>query len=197
MALAEGLAEPVAGLDEVGRGPLAGPLVAGAVVLIGPVPEGVADSKILTPKARVTLDEAIRAVAHVGLGVVEPTEIDRLGLGRANDEAMRRALAALPVRPASVIVDGSRLPPDLPCAGRAVPGGDRLVSVIAAASIVAKVARDARMVLLDAEHPGYGWARNKGYPTAEHRAALIQRGITSQHRRSFAPVAACLGARPR
>jgi ribonuclease HII len=106
---------------------------------------------------------------------------------------MRRALAALPAAPASVIVDGRRLPPDLPWPGRAVPGGDRLVTAVAAASIVAKVARDAMMVTLDAAFPGYGWARNKGYPTLEHRAALVERGVTPQHRRCFAPVAARLG----
>ncbi|MGF1552455.1 MAG: ribonuclease HII [Paracoccaceae bacterium] len=193
MALAAGLEAPVAGVDEVGRGPLAGPLVAGAVVLApGALPEGVADSKTLTPRMRERVDALIRERALVGLGVVEPGEIDRLGLSAANDLAMLRAIAALPARPASVIVDGRRLPAGLPCAGRAVIGGDRLVAAVAAASIVAKVARDRRMVALDAAHPAYGWARNKGYPTPEHRAALAEHGVTPQHRRSFAPVAARL-----
>ncbi|MEO1458277.1 MAG: ribonuclease HII [Pseudomonadota bacterium] len=190
MTLAEGLEGPVAGVDEVGRGPWAGPLVAAAVVLgDGAGTAGLDDSKRLTHARRVLIAAEIRAVAAVGLGVVEAAELDRIGLGPANDLAMRRAVAALPLRAASVLVDGRRMPEGLNLPGRAVIGGDARVSAIAAASIVAKVARDAMMQDRARRHPGYGWERNKGYGTAEHRAALERLGLTAEHRRCFRPVA--------
>lgn len=189
MAAAAGLPAPVAGVDEVGRGPLAGPLVAAAVILpAGWVPAGLDDSKRVPEARRRTLAAAIRAEAAVGLAVIEVEEIDTMGLGPANDAALCRALAALPRSPAAALVDGRRLPRGLAVPGRAVVGGDGSVAAIAAASIVAKVARDAMMAALDLCHPGYGWAENRGYGTARHLEALATLGPTAQHRRSFAPV---------
>ena len=189
----------VAGVDEVGRGPLAGPLVAAAVVI---PPEGlpaalagqVDDSKRVPKGQRPLVANALRATVPHGLGQASVGEIDALGLSAALALAMARAVAALPRPPDHVLVDGRWSPPGLPCPVSAVVGGDRLCLSIAAASILAKVARDAIMVDLDRHHPGYGWATNMGYPTAEHRAALGARGITPHHRRSFGPVAAVLSA---
>ncbi len=189
-ALRAGGAEHVAGVDEVGMGPLAGPVVAAAVVLpAGVRPIGVDDSKRLTQRERVRLDGVIRAHAvAIGIGRVEADEIDRMQIHRAGLEAMRRAVCALTVRPDHVLVD-ARTIPGLACPQTAIVHGDACDGAIAAASIVAKVHRDAWMERCDARHPGYGFARHKGYPTADHVEALRRLGPCVLHRRSFAPVA--------
>lgn len=184
----------VAGVDEVGRGPLAGPVVACAVVLLE-VPEGLADSKRLTPARREELVPHILKSGAVALGAASVREIDRLDILRATWLAMRRAVARLPLRPDLVRVDG-RDAPDLGVPAEAVIGGDTTVPEIMAASIVAKTVRDRAMQRLAARWPGYGFARNVGYPTAEHRAALLRLGPTPHHRRSFAPVRAVLSRAP-
>lgn len=186
----DALPGPVAGVDEVGRGPLAGPVVACAVVLDrARVPDGLADSKALTPMRREALAATIREDAQVGLGVCSVAEIDADGVGRATLLAMRRAVAALPVRPASALIDGTQLPliPGMRLA--ALPRADALSASVAAASIVAKVHRDAEMVRLASLHPHYAWERNKGYGTKAHVAGLDAHGVTPHHRRSFAPIA--------
>jgi len=188
----------VAGVDEVGRGPLAGPVVACAVVLFE-IPEGLADSKRLSPARREELVPRILAGGAVALGAASVREIDRLDILRATWLAMRRAVARLPLRPDLVRVDG-RDAPDLGVPTEAVIGGDATVPEIMAASIVAKTVRDRAMQRLEVRWPGYGFARNVGYPTAEHRAALLRLGPTPHHRRSFAPVRAVMSeapARPR
>jgi len=179
----------IAGVDEVGRGPLAGPVVAAAVILDeGVVIEGLADSKKLTEKRRRLLDTRIRqsslcyCIASAGV-----EEIDRLNILHATMLAMRRAVEGLGVIPDKVLVDGNRLP-ELPCEGEAVVGGDGLVPVISAASIIAKVHRDEIMRRWHEQYPQYGFASNKGYPSAQHRQALEQHGATPIHRSSFAPV---------
>lgn len=184
---------PVFGVDEVGRGPLAGPVVAAAVAWVSDVP-GVRDSKALSPAARRRLDAAIRAANPVALGAASVAEIDRLNILNATLLAMRRAidtLAALAGAPALVLVDGNRAPggafPE-----RAIVGGDGCEPAIAAASIVAKVARDALMVRLHAADPRYGFASHRGYPSPAHLAALARFGPGPHHRRSFAPVARLL-----
>jgi ribonuclease HII len=179
----------VAGVDEVGRGPLAGPVLAAAVVLdFTQLPAGLADSKALRPARRQALARAIQAGAAVGIGQASVAEIDALNILRASHLAMRRALAALPQPPDHALIDGNLLPHDLPCPATAVVRGDATVLSIAAASIVAKVARDALMAELDLAHPGYGWRANAGYPTAAHLAALRTLGVTPHHRRSFGPI---------
>lgn len=180
----------VAGLDEVGRGPLAGPVVAAAVVLPPglPWPPGlVDDSKRMTHAARLRADALIRAVGAVGLGEASVAEVEALNPLGASLLAMARALAALPFVPDLALVDGGHLPA-LPCPARAIPGGDRLSLSIAAASVVAKVWRDALMVALAPQHPEYGWERNKGYGSQSHIRALQVHGPTPHHRRTFAPV---------
>ena len=181
----------VAGCDEVGMGPLAGPVVAAAVVLpLGVRLVGLDDSKKLSAEARERLDLAIRGCAvAVALAVVEPDEIDRLNIYWAGQAAIERAVAALGLAPDAVVVDGRRVRA-LTCHQVAVVGGDARVASIAAASIVAKVHRDARMRELDRAHPGYGFARHMGYSTPEHFAALDRLGPSPIHRRSFAPVRA-------
>ena len=180
---------PVAGVDEVGRGPLAGPVVAAAVILPpGFDPAGINDSKKLSPAARERAAARISGAAAIGIAIVGPDEIDRLNIHRATLVAMTRAVAALPVRPAHVLIDGKFLPPlDFPAT--AVVGGDRQSLSIAAASIVAKVARDRIMVAAAESYPAYDWASNKGYSAPRHLAALAEHGPTPLHRRSFAPVA--------
>jgi ribonuclease HII len=188
----------VAGVDEVGMGPLAGPVVAAAVVLPpGAVIDGLADSKVLTAPARERLDAEIRRCAvAIGLGVVEPAEIDRLNIARAGLRAMARAVAALaPIVPGFVLVDGREIP-ELPLPQSAYPKGDSFVASIAAASIVAKVHRDALMRALDAVYPAYGFARHMGYATRAHLAAIRAHGPSPVHRRSFAPVRAADGQLP-
>jgi ribonuclease HII len=180
----------VCGVDEVGRGPLAGPLVAAAVVLDRAViPEGIRDSKALTKKRLAALAPLIRQAAAFGIGTVEAEELDRVGLTAANDLAMARAIAALPVRPTLALTDGKRVPKGMPCQVQAIVKGDAKSLSIAAASIVAKVHRDTIMGELARAYPGYGWENNAGYPTEAHREALKTLGITREHRRSFGPVA--------
>jgi ribonuclease HII len=187
-ARAEGFAR-IAGVDEAGRGPLAGPVVAAAVVLDpARVPAGLADGKALGASARGRLAAAIEATAAVGFGLADVAEIEALNIAGAAHLAMVRALAALPLRPDLALIDGNRLPRGLPCAARAIVRGDASVAAIAAASIVAKVRRDAIMVALAQQFPGYGWERNMGYPVPAHRAALARLGPTPHHRRRFAPV---------
>ncbi|MBF0624947.1 MAG: ribonuclease HII [Magnetococcales bacterium] len=180
----------VAGVDEVGRGPLAGPVVAVAVILPpGWAPVGLDDSKRLTPQQREALAEVLCANAvDWGLGSAEPDEIDRINIRRATLAAMARAVAKLQSAPQYLLVDGRDLPDPLPCPARAVVKGDATSVAIAAASVLAKVARDALMRDLADRYPGYGWEHNMGYPTAQHRQALRERGVTPCHRRSFGPV---------
>lgn len=183
----------VAGIDEVGRGCIAGPVVAAAVIL-DPAHkiEGLADSKRLTPHRREALSLQIQETALAwAIGRAEPGEIDHINILQASLLAMRRAYGALAVQPGWVKVDGNRYPA-LPCPGEAIVGGDASVAEISAASILAKVARDAEMPILDALYPGYQFAVHKGYPTALHQARLAERGVTPMHRRSFAPVARLL-----
>ncbi len=184
-------AEMIAGVDEAGRGPLAGPVVAAAVILHPcRAIAGLRDSKQLTPAGRERLAGIIRerAVAW-SLGRVEADDIDRMNILQATLLAMARAVAGLPTLPSQVLVDGTHCP-RVACRVQAVVGGDRLHACISAASILAKVTRDTEMVALDARYPQYGFARHKGYPTAEHRRALRQHGRCPLHRRSFAPVRA-------
>jgi ribonuclease HII len=179
----------IAGVDEAGRGPLAGPVVAAAVILDPARPiRGLADSKTLAPARREVLALQIRAQALAwALGAAGVEEIDRLNILQATLLAMRRAVEALPIYPALVLVDGNQ-PPTLHCPVRTVVGGDAAIPAISAASILAKVARDRTMTELDVVYPGYGFARHKGYPTAEHIQALGRLGATPEHRLSFAPV---------
>jgi ribonuclease HII len=183
----------VAGVDEAGRGPLAGPVVAAAVILdeLKPV-RGLADSKVLSPAKRERLFDEIRAKAlccSIALASVE--EIDRLNILQATMLAMRRAVDGLRLPPRQVLVDGNRLPV-LPMPALAVVGGDARVQAISAASILAKVHRDRLCAALDLEHPQYGFATHKGYPTREHLQALRQHGACVAHRRSYAPVRAVI-----
>ena len=179
----------ICGVDEAWRGPWAGPVVAAAVVLDrGCIPPGLDDSKKLTPRHRAALFEAIRGAASVGVGIASVEEIDALNILRANDLAMLRAIGALQPAPEAALIDGNRVPPGLPCRARALVGGDGRSLSIAAASIIAKVTRDRIMGELAGAHPGYGWERNMGYGTAEHRAGLIRLGVTPHHRRSFRPI---------
>ncbi len=179
----------VAGVDEVGRGPLAGPVVAAAVILDPARPiAGLADSKALTEKRREALFDEIRAKALCwALGRAEVEEIDALNILQATLLAMRRAVLALDPAPQHALIDGNRCP-DLPCSAEAIIKGDGTVAVISAASIIAKVSRDREMAALDIEYPGYGLAGHKGYPTRAHLAALAELGVTPIHRKSFAPV---------
>lgn len=180
---------PVAGVDEAGRGPLAGPVVAAAVVLDPDcIPEGIDDSKVLTAARRADLCARLLECARVGVGIATVEEIDQLNIFWATMLAMHRAVDALGFVPAMVLVDGNRCP-DWPHTSRAIVGGDALCLSIAAASIVAKHRRDCMMIELDALHPGYGWASNKGYSAKAHFEALRTLGPTPHHRRSFAPVA--------
>ncbi|MCL2428355.1 MAG: ribonuclease HII [Alphaproteobacteria bacterium] len=180
----------VAGVDEVGRGPLAGPVLAAAVVFPAGVPRRLArlidDSKKLTPDARLVAFTAIRASgrAEIGVGAASVPEIARLNILHAALLAMRRAVARLPQAPDLVLVDGDR-PPSLPHPVRCVVGGDAQSLSIAAASIIAKVLRDRAMRRLAVRCPGYGWEENVGYSTPFHRAALIELGPTRHHRRGF------------
>lgn len=179
----------VAGVDEAGRGPLAGPVIAAAVILDpARIPPGLNDSKRLTAARRMALAPLIRAASVWAVAEASVEEIDTLNILRASHLAMVRALEGLALCADLALIDGNMLPRGLPCAGQALIGGDGRSLSIAAASILAKVARDAIMQDLHRQHPGYGWARNAGYPTAGHRAALLEHGLTPYHRRSFAPV---------
>jgi ribonuclease HII len=179
----------VCGIDEVGRGPLAGPVVAAAVILDPARPiVGLADSKRLSERRRDALFDEIRAKALAwSLGRAEVAEIDALNILQASLLAMQRAVLGLQPVPRAALVDGNKLP-KLPCPGRAIVGGDASEPCISAASIIAKVARDREMVALDKQYPGYGLARHKGYPTKVHLEALRALGVSVIHRRSFAPV---------
>jgi ribonuclease HII len=179
----------VAGVDEAGRGPLAGPVTAAAVVLdLDCVPDGIRDSKLLPAERRAALAAELAACATVAVAHASVEEIDALNILAASELAMCRAVAALPLAPCHLLIDGNRVPQGLPCAAEAVVGGDGRVLSIAAASIAAKVARDAIMVELAQQYPGYGWETNKGYGSKSHIAALQDLGVTPHHRRSFAPV---------
>jgi ribonuclease HII len=187
-AMARG-ATRIAGVDEVGRGPLAGPVTAAAVVLAqGALPDGLDDSKKLTARRRVALCDALRATAAVSVAHASVAEIDDLNILRAAHLAMVRAVAGLPRPPDMALIDGNAVPAGLDTAARAVVGGDRLCASIAAASIVAKVERDRLMRELAQQFPGYGWETNAGYGSKAHMAALLDLGITPHHRRSFKPV---------
>ena len=176
----------VAGVDEVGRGPLAGPVVAAAVILAEGVSiDGAADSKVLTPKSRCEIAEEIHARASaIALGAASVREIDRFNILRATTRAMTRALNRLPVEPDHVVVDGLPVR-DLEWKHDAVVGGDALVHSIACASIVAKVCRDRLMTRLAGRYPAYGWERNMGYATRRHKEAVRETGLTPHHRTTF------------
>lgn len=190
--LAQGYAR-IAGVDEVGRGPLAGPVVAAAVVLPqGFDASGITDSKKLSGKKREVLAAHILRHAQVGLAYVPAPEIDRINIFRATLLAMRRAIEALVQKPDAVLVDGTHVPPDLSMPGIAVVKGDSRFLAIAAASIVAKEARDTLMRLAETRYPGYGFGPSAGYPTPAHKAALLKLGLTPLHRLSFAPCRAVL-----
>ncbi len=182
----------VAGIDEAGRGPWAGPVVAAAVVLDpSRMPPALAaeidDSKKLSPARRRALAAALADCADIGIGAASVDEITRHNILQATFRAMRRALDALAEAPDCALVDGNRLP-ELPCPAQAVVGGDGLSLSIAAASIIAKVTRDRCMARLAERYPGFGWERNAGYGTAEHRGALAGLGVTPHHRKSYAPI---------
>jgi ribonuclease HII len=186
MALARG-ALRVAGIDEVGRGPLAGPVVAAAVVLDpARIPQGLRDSKALSAGRREALAAEIWQVARVAIARASVEEIDRINILQASLLAMTRAAAELAAD--HHLIDGNKIPLALAGKAECIVKGDARCLSIAAASIVAKVARDREMVDLAQQHPGYGWERNAGYPTAEHLQALRNLGVTPVHRRSFAPV---------
>ena len=183
---------PVAGVDEAGRGPLAGPVTAAAVVLDPKkLPKGLDDSKKLTANARDELFDLIcsRALA-IGVGIACVEEIDRINIRNATFLAMTRAIHALALPPVHVLIDGNAAPKHLPCAVQTIIKGDGISVSIAAASIIAKVTRDRLMQQLDALHPGYGFGDHMGYSTPAHFAALKELGPCPAHRRSFAPVRA-------
>jgi ribonuclease HII len=187
----------VAGVDEAGRGPLAGPVVAAAVMLDPdrPVP-GLADSKVLSEAKREALyGEIVCAALAWSVGRAEVAEIDRLNILQATMLAMQRAVAGLAPAAKYALVDGNRLP-DLPCRAEAVVRGDSLVPAISAASIIAKVTRDREMHSMDTRYPGYGFAQHKGYPSRRHLEALKRLGVTAIHRRSYAPVRRLLDGSP-
>ncbi|MGE0830325.1 MAG: ribonuclease HII [Hyphomonadaceae bacterium] len=185
----------ICGIDEAGRGPWAGPVVAAAVILPPRGrPKGLADSKQLSAEARDALALEIRACAIFAVGVASVEEIDALNIHRATHLAMRRAFEGLSRMPAAALVDGN-IAPDLPCAVEAIVDGDAHVPAISAASILAKTVRDRMMIELCAIHGGYGFSRHKGYGTPEHQQALAQLGPCPIHRRSFKPIQAAIAAR--
>jgi len=186
-ALKQG-ARVVVGIDEAGRGPLAGPVVAAAVILDQRrIPRGINDSKAMTHEERETVYAAIIGAARFGIGIVDVDCIDRINILNATLQAMAMALQEIGEVPCLALVDGNR-PPQLPCPVQCIIEGDAQSLSVAAASIIAKVRRDWIMLELDREFPGYGFAQHKGYATPEHRAALARLGPCVQHRRSFAPV---------
>lgn len=178
----------IVGVDEAGRGPLAGPVVAAAVILCPEGIEGLDDSKKLSARRREQLEMQIKQTCRWAIGIADVEEIDRINILQATMRAMKRAVEALATEPAQVLVDGNRLP-EWRYAAQAVIGGDALHPCISAASIIAKEHRDRLMRCYDVLHPGYGWASNKGYGSAGHLEALRRLGPTPLHRRSFAPVA--------
>ena len=184
---------PIAGVDEAGRGPLAGPVVAAAVVLDPAfIPDGIADSKVLDAKSRRSIYQAIIATAQVGVGVAGVDRIDTDNILNASLWAMAQAVARLDCRPRLVLVDGNKAP-YIDCTTRTIVQGDAKCLSIAAASIVAKVTRDAMMAELARDYPHYGFDRHKGYGTREHHEAIARHGVTPHHRRSFRPVQLALG----
>jgi ribonuclease HII len=188
---------PVAGVDEAGRGPLAGPVVAAAVILDPDnIPDGIADSKALDADVRRDLYNKILATSRVGVGVASVEVIDSENILNASLRAIADAVADLPCKPKLVLVDGNKVPPRLRCPSRAIVRGDAKCLSIAAGSIVAKVTRDAMMVELAREFPGYGFEKHKGYGTAEHHAAIERHGVTPHHRRSFKTIQLALGLIP-
>ena len=185
----EFLPNPVAGVDEAGRGPLCGPVVAAAVIFPRTdidIPVIIRDSKQMTATARARAYEWITANTIWAVGQCSPTEIDELNILWASMRAMSRAVAALPCAPTACLVDGNRMPPDMP--GRAIVKGDAKSISIAAASIIAKETRDKIMRELAAQYPEYGWDKNAGYPTQSHLQALEKYGITNHHRKTFGTV---------
>jgi ribonuclease HII len=184
---------PVAGVDEAGRGPLAGPVVAAAVILDPDrIPDGINDSKVLDEETREVLYTRIRATSIVGVGIADVKRIDRDNILGATLWAMAEAVAHLPVTPKLAVIDGNRAP-KLRCHARTLVKGDARCLSVAAASIIAKVTRDRLMVALSAKCPGYGFERHKGYGTAEHHQAIKRLGVTEHHRRSFRAVQLALG----
>lgn len=179
----------IAGVDEVGRGPLAGPVVAAAVIL-DPVaiPDGLRDSKKLTASRREALFECICASAHFCIAQASVDEIDRINILQATFLAMRRALDGLKPKADFALIDGNRLPSGLSCLAQTIIKGDNISASIAAASIIAKVTRDRQMVDLAQQFPGYGWETNAGYGTNQHLQGLKVLGVTPHHRRSFKPI---------
>ncbi|MET4127285.1 ribonuclease HII [Roseovarius sp. MBR-6] len=179
----------IAGVDEVGRGPLAGPVTAAAVILDPDnIPEGLNDSKALSAARRAVLAARIRAVAEVSVAHASVEEVDRLNILRAAHLAMERAIAGLDPAADFALIDGNLVPRSLMLPARAIVKGDALCLSIAAASIVAKEVRDALMRDLAQQCPGYGWEKNAGYPSKAHKQALLDLGATPHHRRSFRPV---------
>jgi ribonuclease HII len=176
----------ICGVDEAGRGPLSGPVVAAAVILDPEnIPAGLNDSKALSHPARERLLNILTDSAKIGIGLAEPGEIDRINILWASMEAMRRAVENLYISVDCALIDGNRVPPNLPCESHAIVKGDAKSLSIAAASIVAKVTRDRLMAEADLRFPGYGWAGHKGYPTKAHRAAVETLGRSPAHRWSF------------
>ena len=188
----DGSLKPVAGFDEAGRGPWAGPVVASAVILprdAMPVSllTKLDDSKKVRKTARETLFAELRAVAEIGIGITSPAEIDEFNILQASMLAMQRAAKGLTIKPASALGDGTHAP-DIPYQVKTIVKGDSRSLSIAAASIVAKVTRDRIMADLSKKYPGYGWESNAGYGTKEHYNALLQLGVTPEHRQSFTPI---------
>jgi ribonuclease HII len=179
----------VAGVDEVGRGPLAGPVTVAAVILdLQSIPQGLNDSKKLTARRRAEIADDIWLMAQVAVAHASVAEIDELNILRASHLAMQRAIDELPQRPDHVLIDGNMIPRGLKISAQTIVKGDARSLSIAAASIVAKVARDRIMCALAADFPGYGWDSNAGYPSKAHKMALQSLGVTPHHRRSFKPV---------
>lgn len=176
------------GLDEVGRGPWAGPVVACAARLTGPAPEGLTDSKKMSPKRRAAMAPLLRACCEFAFGEASVAEIDALNIRRATHLAMQRAVAALRQPPDHLLIDGNDCPSWVDCPRTLIVGGDGLSLSIAAASVLAKTRRDQGMVALAQQYPGYGWETNVGYGVRSHRDALERQGVTQHHRRSFRPI---------
>ena len=178
----------IAGIDEVGRGPICGPVTAAAAIFFAPPPEGLRDSKRLSAKRRGEMALKIKQTAHCAYAHASVEEIDHLNILQATFLAMRRAVSLLPVKPDFALIDGNKVPPDLCVPAQAVVKGDTKSLSIAAASVIAKVARDELMQQLGLKSPQYLWHQNAGYPTKAHLEALKEHGVTPHHRVSFRPV---------